>query len=63
MLEPSVITNDFLTSCNTVLNKHAPEYKNIIKKSKTFELDQYLKRQFKIRDKLYKRYLNFIKIP
>ena len=41
--EPSNVASEFLTSFNTNLNKHAPEYKNIIKKSKSFELKQYLK--------------------
>ena len=56
--EPSAITDAFLTSCNTVLNKNAPEFKNMIKKPKTFVLDDHLKHKFKIRDKLYKRYLS-----
>ena len=56
--EPSAITNGFLTSCNIILNKHVPEFKNVIKKPKTFELVEYLKLQLKIRDKLYKRYLS-----
>ena len=49
--DPSNIASEFLTSFSTILNKHASEYKNIYKKPKTFELNQYLKSQFKIRDK------------
>ena len=56
--DPSNIASEFLTSFSTILNKHASEYKNIYKKPKTFELNQYLKSQFKIRDKLYERYLS-----
>ena len=56
--ETSIITDAFLTSCDKILNKHAPVFKNIIRKPKTFELDDHLKLQFKIRDKLYKKYLS-----
>ena len=58
MSDPSTITKNFLTSCNKILNLHAPEFRNIIKKPKTFELYSNLKQQFKIRDKFYKKFIN-----
>ena len=58
LTESSTIMENFLTSCtNNILNKHAPEFRNVIKKPKTFELDINLKNQFKLRGSFYKKYI------